>query len=131
MDSAVKNQALVDALVKNLPEDASEAQVNQIFASELFKFLGFELNEQVPSFPTGSGTDAVDYALRHSTENDIFSQTKTNPDILVESKARNVNLAPDSTQYKKTVVQSDILPTLRLAERAGFSGTLLCRHKLS
>ena len=105
MDSAVKNQALVDALVKNLPEDASEAQVNQIFASELFKFLGFELNEQVPSFPTGSGTDAVDYALRHSTENDIFSQTKTNPDILVESKARNVNLTPDSTQYKKTLVQ--------------------------
>ncbi|NET45070.1 AAA family ATPase [Okeania sp. SIO2B3] len=101
----MKNQALVDALAKNLPEDASEAQVNQIFASELFKFLGFELNEQVPSFPTGSGTDAVDYAIRHSTENNIFSQTKTNPDILVELKARNVNLAPDSTQYKKTVVQ--------------------------
>ena len=105
MNSAVKNQALVDALVKNLPNDASEAQVSQIFASELFNFLNFEINECVPSFSTGNGTEAVDHALRHHTENDIFAQTKTNPYILVELKARNVNLTPGSTQYKKTVAQ--------------------------
>ena len=105
MDSAAKNQALVDALAKNLPEDASEALVNQIFASELFNFLGFEVNERVPSFSTGKGSESVDHALRHNTENDIFSQTKTNPDILVELKKRNLNLAADSPDYKKTVVQ--------------------------
>ncbi|MGD1713177.1 AAA family ATPase [Dapis sp. BLCC M172] len=105
MDNAAKNQALVDALAKNLPEDASEALVNQIFASELFNFLGFEVNERVPSFSTGKGNESVDHALRHNTENDIFSQTKTNPDILVELKNRKRNLAHDSTDYKKTVVQ--------------------------
>lgn len=104
MNNAVKNQALVDALV-NLPDNASEAQVSQIFASEFFNFLGFEINERVPSLFTGNGTDAVDYALRHHTEKDIFAQTKTNPDILVELKARNINLTPDSAQYKKTVEQ--------------------------
>ncbi len=105
MENAAKNQALVDALAKNLPEDASEALVNQIFASELFNFLGFEVNERVPSFSTGTGTQAVDHALRHNRENDIFNQTKTNPDVLVELKKRNLNLAADSPEYKKTVVQ--------------------------
>ena len=104
MDNAVKNQALVDALA-NLPDDASEAQVSQIFASELFNFLGFGINEQVPSFSTGTGTQAVDHALRHNTANDIFNQSKTNPDVLVELKKRNLNLAADSPEYKKTVVQ--------------------------
>ena len=50
MDNTAKNQALVDALTKNLPENSSEQQVSHIFASELFNFLGFELNERVPSF---------------------------------------------------------------------------------
>ena len=59
----------------------------------------------MPSFSTGNGNQSVDHALRHNRSNDIFSQTKTNPDILVELKARNVNLAPNSTQYKKTVLQ--------------------------
>ncbi|MDJ0517234.1 MAG: AAA family ATPase [Trichodesmium sp. MO_231.B1] len=104
MDNAVKNQALVDALA-NLPDDASEAQVSQIFASELFNFLGFGINEQVPSFSTGTGTQAVDHALRHNRENNIFNQSKTNPDVLVELKKRNLNLAADSPEYKKTVVQ--------------------------
>ena len=105
MDNIAKNKALVDALTKNLPEDSSEQQVSHIFASELFNFLGFELNERVPSFSTGSGNESVDHALRHNRSNDIFSQTKTNPDVFVELKARNVNLAADSTQYKKTVLQ--------------------------
>ena len=105
MNNTANNQALVDALTKNLPEDSSEEQVSHIFASELFNFLGFELNERVPSFFTGSGNKAVDHALRHNRSNDIFSQTKTNPDILIELKARNVNLTADSAQYKKTVVQ--------------------------
>ena len=80
MNNTANNQALVDALKKNLPEDSSEEQVSHIFASELFNFLGFELNERVPSFFTGSGNKAVDHALRHNRSNDIFSQTKTNPD---------------------------------------------------
>ena len=101
MNNTANNQALVDALTKNLPEDSSEEQVSHIFASELFNFLGFELNERVPSFFTGSGNKAVDHALRHNRLNDIFSQTKTNPDILIELKARNVNLTADSAQYKK------------------------------
>ncbi|NEP89722.1 MAG: AAA family ATPase [Okeania sp. SIO2C2] len=100
MDSAVKNQALVDALA-NLPENANEAQVSDIFASKLFNFLGFEENERVPQFSTGTGTQAVDNALRHNRENDIFNQTKTNPDVLVELKARNINLTVDSKGYKE------------------------------
>ena len=42
MDNTAKNQALVDALTKNLPENSSEQQVSHIFASELFNFLGFD-----------------------------------------------------------------------------------------
>ena len=49
MDNTAKNQALVDALTKNLPENSSEQQVSHIFASELFNFLGFE-NSKVKLF---------------------------------------------------------------------------------
>ncbi|MEB3339213.1 ParA family protein [Okeania sp.] len=100
MDNAAKNQALVDALT-NLPEDANEPQVSNIFASKLFNFLGFEENERVPEFSTGTGTQAVDHALRLNRENDIFNQTRTNPDVLVELKARNINLAAGSKGYKE------------------------------
>lgn len=72
MDNTAKNQALVDALTKNLPENSSEQQVSHIFASELFNFLGFELNERVPSFSTGSGNKAVDHTLRHNRSNQMF-----------------------------------------------------------
>ncbi|NEQ76515.1 MAG: AAA family ATPase [Okeania sp. SIO2C9] len=104
MNDAVKNQALVDALV-NLPEDASEPEVSNIFASKLFNFLGFEENERVPEFSTGTGTQAVDHALRQNRENDIFNQTRTNPDVLVELKARNINLAAGSKGYKEIYKQ--------------------------
>ncbi len=100
MGNAAKNKALVDALAKNLPEDANEAQVSNIFASKLFNFLGFEENERVPEFSTVNNKKPVDHALRHNRENDIFNQTKTNPDVLVELKARNTNLAAGSTGYK-------------------------------
>ncbi|MGD1806175.1 AAA family ATPase [Dapis sp. BLCC M126] len=105
MNNAVNNQALVDALAKNLPEDASEVEVDQIFASELFNFLGFQVNERVPSFHTRSRTNPVDHALRHNREDDIFNQTRTNPDVLVELKKRNLNLAPGSKGYKDTFTQ--------------------------
>ena len=40
MNTAAKNQALVDALL-NLPENASEAELNADFVLELFNFLNF------------------------------------------------------------------------------------------
>ncbi len=70
-----------------------------------FDALGFSLQERVPRFKTGRGRDAVDYALRHNVDENIFLQTKTNPYLLVELKGRDINLTQDSPSYKKTVKQ--------------------------
>ena len=94
---------LVQAL-RNLPTDALEAVVDGIFiASSFFDALGFSLQERIPSFNTGSGN--VDYALRNNTVNDNFLQTLVNPHVLVELKARTVNLAYGTPSYKSTVKQ--------------------------
>ena len=78
----------------NLPKDATEAMVNVVFLPEFTKFLGFDATERVPEYSTGKGGDKVDYALRHNTEEDIFIQTKKNPQILLETaeQVRQVSL---------------------------------------
>lgn len=99
----------------NLPEDATEPIVDQIFVPEFLTLLGFDLTERIPQFATGNGADTVDYALRQNSNNDIFLQNKTNPYILLELKGRDINLNSGSAQYKSTVKQ---LYRYLLSERA-------------
>ncbi len=98
------NDELRTALL-NLPENSPEATVSNIFIPKLLNALGFNELECVAEFPTGEGSQAVDYAVRQNTPDDLFIQTRSNPYLLVELKGQNVNLSVGSPQYKKTVEQ--------------------------
>ncbi|MBD1929773.1 ParA family protein, partial [Trichocoleus sp. FACHB-90] len=84
----MNEQTLSQALL-NLPENAQESIVDQIFGSEFLKALGFEIMERVPQYNTGDG-GPVDYALRRNTNEDIFLATQANPYLLLELKGRDV-----------------------------------------
>ena len=102
-------QKINDSLIKSLtqlPELAQEPIVAHNFiAISFLDALGFNLQERISEFKTGKGQQSVDYALRHNIDEDIFLHTKTNPDILVELKGRDINLALGSSSYKSTVKQ--------------------------
>ncbi|MBW4670609.1 MAG: AAA family ATPase [Cyanomargarita calcarea GSE-NOS-MK-12-04C] len=100
MDFSKIKQALI-----SLPDSATEPIISSIFISELLKTLGFDLKETVPEFTTGTGGNTVDYAVRKNFGGDIFIDTKSNPYLLMEVKGRNINLSPNSAQYKATVNQ--------------------------
>lgn len=92
--------------LNNLPAYAQEPIVDKNFiATTFFDALGFTLQERVPGFKTGTGGHVVDYALRKNTEDDDFLHTKTNPQILVELKGRDINLADGTPSYKTTIKQ--------------------------
>jgi cellulose biosynthesis protein BcsQ len=94
----------LEEALQNLPSDASEAIVDGNFiANPFLDALGFTLQERIPQFPTGNG--AVDYALRSNTEDNVFLLSKVNPQVLVELKGRDINLAPESRSYQATVRQ--------------------------
>ncbi|MBE9170801.1 AAA family ATPase [Pleurocapsales cyanobacterium LEGE 06147] len=98
-------ETLVKAL-RSLPSDAKEAIVNHSFIAPVFlKALGFKPEECFPQYPTGKGADAVDYALRHNTDDDIFLHTKSHPYILLELKGRDKDLSEGSASYTSTVKQ--------------------------
>jgi cellulose biosynthesis protein BcsQ len=90
-----------------LPEGASESIVSNIFSLKLFEELGFQQREAIPQFRVGStGRNAVDYALRKNTStDDIFLETKKNPNLLVELKGRNCDLSLGSKDYMETYQQ--------------------------
>ncbi|MEB3179554.1 MAG: ParA family protein [Nostocaceae cyanobacterium] len=90
--------------LQSLPENATEAVVNELFLPHLLKSLGFQVQEIHPQYPTGDGK-AVDKAARKTVGDDIFLYTKSNPDLLLELKGRDCNLSSDSAQYKNTVKQ--------------------------
>jgi cellulose biosynthesis protein BcsQ len=91
---------------KDLPIDAKESIVSDVFAApQLFEALGFNQRERVPEFQTGIGNKAVDFAARHNNGEDIFLNSKSNPNLLVELKGRDINLAASSAQYLSTVKQ--------------------------
>ena len=91
---------------KDLPIDAQESIVSTNFAaSQLFEALGFNQRERVPEFQTGTGSKAVDFAARQNSHEDVFLNSKLNPNLLVELKGRDVNLATSSAQYSSTVKQ--------------------------
>ena len=101
----MNEQALKQALI-NLPDDAQEPMVGIIFISEFCKELGFDITEIFPNYSTGNGGDAVDYALRHNQDNsDIFINTGSNPQVLIEIKGRDINLSEGTAQYNSTVKQ--------------------------
>ena len=94
---------LVEEL-QNLPESAQETIVDTNFISRsFFNALGFTLSERANQFNTGR--QRVDYALRHNTEDDLFSHNQVNPYILVELKSRNIDLTYNKASYKTAVNQ--------------------------
>jgi cellulose biosynthesis protein BcsQ len=96
----------LEEALQNIPLDAQEPIVDGNFiASPFLDALGFGLQERIPQFKTGNGGDAVDYALRSNTEDDIFLHNRANPQVLVELKGRDINLAPESRSYQATVRQ--------------------------
>jgi cellulose biosynthesis protein BcsQ len=96
----------LEEALENLPLDTPEAVVDGNFiASPFLDALGFGLQERIPQFKTGNGGDAVDYALRNNTEYDTFLHSKINPQVLIELKGRDINLAPESKSYQATVRQ--------------------------
>jgi cellulose biosynthesis protein BcsQ len=90
-----------------LPDKAKEVTVGQNFMPEFCKALGFNPSTEVyPEFSTGIGNEAVDFALRHNTNNsDIFLHTGNNPKILIEIKGRDINLTEGTAQYRNIVTQ--------------------------
>lgn len=92
------------SVLENLPDAAPEAVVDQHFSLPLFEALGFQAQEIHPEYQTGDGK-AVDKAARKTIGDDIFLYTKSNPNLLIELKGRDVNLSSDSAQYRKTVNQ--------------------------
>ena len=99
---------LVEEL-QNLPEDANESKVDTNFISRSFlDALGFTLSERENEFNTGKGK--VDYALYCKGKQDSFfhDQVDThvlNPNILVELKGRNIDIAYNGSKYQETVKQ--------------------------
>lgn len=96
----------LEQTLRDLPDDANEAIVDLNFiATSFFESLGFSAHERVPSFKTGRGHDAVDYALRKNNEDNDFLHTQSSPSILVELKGRDINLEYGKGSYKNTVKQ--------------------------
>lgn len=91
--------------LSSLPPVADEAVVSAIFVNSLLETLGFSESERYPQFNTGSGGDAVDFAARKNTSDDIFLHTKQNPFLLVEVKGKNINLADGSSANQTTKAQ--------------------------
>ncbi|MBD2060571.1 ParA family protein [Oculatella sp. FACHB-28] len=90
--------------LQSLPENAQEPIVDQLFATQLLRALGFQSGEIHPEYNTGDGK-SVDKAARKTIGDDIFLYTKSNPHLLLELKGRDINLSEDAAQYQKTVNQ--------------------------
>jgi cellulose biosynthesis protein BcsQ len=90
--------------LQSLPENAPEAVVDLHFSSQLLEALGFSSEEIYPQYPDGNGK-FVDKAARKTIADDVFLYTKSNPNLLLELKGRDINLSGDAAQYKKAVSQ--------------------------
>jgi cellulose biosynthesis protein BcsQ len=105
MVTTITNISLQEAL-SNLPAGADEPTVESKFIEPaLLGALGFGPEDFCLQFKTGHSSRAVDYAIRKSTDDDIFSHTRANPYILIEAKGRNVKLQENSASYRDTVKQ--------------------------
>jgi cellulose biosynthesis protein BcsQ len=90
--------------LRSLPENAPEAVVDSIFSTQLLEALGFQQEEIFPKYAT-SHNRAVDKAARKTVGGNIFLHTKTDPYLLLELKAEDFSLSPDTATYQKTVNQ--------------------------
>lgn len=104
---------LQSQLEKISPTETVEQVIVQDFAKPLLYELGFGDLEIRPEFETGNGP--VDFAARKNNDHvDVFYETKTNPYLLVEVKARAtntgarttpLNLADGAAAYRNVVKQ--------------------------
>lgn len=94
----------LQSALQNLPTNAQEAIVDDLFAPHLLRELGFQSEEIHPEYNTGGG-NVVDKAARKTIGDDVFLHTKSNPYLLVELKGRNIDLSSNSGSYYKTVNQ--------------------------
>jgi cellulose biosynthesis protein BcsQ len=88
---------------QSLPDDAAESVIDRLFIPTLLQELGFATQEIYSQYPTGNSKN-VDFAARKDIGEDVFLHTKSNPYLLVESKARDYNLF-GNTQYLQSVNQ--------------------------
>lgn len=98
----ITSTGLQSALAR-LPQSATEAVVNQVFAKDLIRALGFSQGESHPQFDTGKGF--ADHAARKTVEGDIFLETQNTPHLLIELKERSKDLSEGSAPYLSTVKQ--------------------------
>jgi len=94
----------LQSALQGLPPDASEAIVSSNFSFVLLQALGFEPQEIFPEYDTGGG-GITDKAARKTIDNDIFLHTKSNPNLLLELKGKEVNLDRGTPSYLKAVIQ--------------------------
>jgi cellulose biosynthesis protein BcsQ len=92
------------ATLQNLPNNASEAVVEQHFSNQLLEALGFKSQEIHPRYPAGDGR-IIDKAARKTVGDDVFLHTRSNPYLIVELKGRDWNLSSDASQYQRAVKQ--------------------------
>lgn len=88
--------------LQSLPVNASAAVLDhQFIVPSLLRALGFQRHEVCSQYDTGNGV--VDYAARKTVGEDIFSNTKSRPYLLVELQDRDSSLQEDSTSYQRCV----------------------------
>ncbi len=93
-----------EQILQSIPDNAPESIISNIIP-EFLKILGYNITEMIPHFATGSGNNNVDYAVRKNMNNDVFVCTKSNPNLLLEIKGRDINLSENSTHYNSAVSQ--------------------------
>lgn len=89
--------------IQKLPKGAKEPTVREIFMPAFIQALGFNDTERLSEFVTGKG--AVDYAVRHNTEENRFIETGQSPYLYIEVKGQEKALTDGHPHYTKTVTQ--------------------------
>ena len=93
----------LQSALARLPQNATEDVVNQVFAKDLIRALGFAQGESHPKFDTGRRI--TDHAARKTKDGDIFLETQRAPHVLIELKTRGNDLSEGTKFYASTVNQ--------------------------
>ncbi|EKU99683.1 ParA family protein [Leptolyngbyaceae cyanobacterium CCMR0082] len=84
-------------IIDNMPQKASEADVETRLLPHFIRALGFAEDESVPSFDTGAGW--VDHATRRNTGDKKFVDSRQGPYLYIEVKGRHRNLTEGHPHY--------------------------------
>ncbi|MEM9908014.1 MAG: AAA family ATPase [Cyanobacteria bacterium P01_D01_bin.44] len=88
----------LDTALQNLPPNADEAMVQQVFSKLFLQSLGYESLETRSEFSVGRR--AVDWAVRKNTgAEDIFFHSQKEPYLYMEVKGRTENLTEGHNHY--------------------------------